>query len=251
MYSPPVYVWLLILVGAVGILGLTSFALYRGAETARAGRRTAALLVAGTVLLFGSWYVTSGVIAEHGGYDLRLGQQPPWLPIAVLSTLVVLLALTRIPLVSRALAAPGTLGRIELAHTFRLVGVAFVIMMALGHLPAVFALPAGLGDMAVGAAAPFIAYRLAKGTGRRAAVWFNALGIVDLVVALTLGTLTGFQIIDVTTSIQAIGQLPLALIPTVGVPLLLTLHIVSLRQLVSPNRAREGALSALAAGGPA
>jgi hypothetical protein len=124
-------------------------------------------------------------------------------------------------------------------------------MMALGHLPAVFAIPAGLGDMAVGVAGPFIAYRLAKGDGRRAAVWFNALGIVDLVVALTLGSLTGFQVINVTTSIQALGQLPLALIPTVTVPLLLTLHIVSLRQLAGTKRASEGALSALAVGGPA
>ncbi|HEX4226355.1 MAG TPA: hypothetical protein VHZ97_28595, partial [Pseudonocardiaceae bacterium] len=118
--------WLLILVGAVGILGLTSFALYRGARTAKAGRGAAALLVAGAVVLFGSWYAISGVIAKHGGYNLGLSQQPPWLPIAVLGTLVVLLALTRIPLVSRALAAPGSLRRIELAHTFRVVGVAFL-----------------------------------------------------------------------------------------------------------------------------
>ena len=45
--------------------------------------------------------------------------------------------------------------------------------MALGHLPALFALPAGLGDVAAGIAAPLVALRLAQGTGRRAALWFN------------------------------------------------------------------------------
>ena len=67
-------------------------------------------------------------------------------------------------------------------------------------LDALFALPAGLGDIAAGIAAPLVAYRLARGTGRRAARWHNAFGMTDLVVALTLGALTGFQLVNVTPS---------------------------------------------------
>jgi hypothetical protein len=52
-----------------------------------------------------------------------------------------------------------------------------------------------------------------------------------MVVALTLGGLTGFQIVHVTPVNSVISELPIVLIPTVGVPLLLALHIVSLRQL--------------------
>ena len=70
--------------------------------------------------------------------------------------------------------------------------------MALGHLPALFALPAGLGDITTGLAAPLVARRLTRGDGRRGAWWFNAFGITDLVVALTLGALTGFRLINVT-----------------------------------------------------
>ena len=33
---------------------------------------------------------------------------------------------------------------LEYPHLFRVEGVAFLIIMALGHLPALFALPAGL-----------------------------------------------------------------------------------------------------------
>ena len=51
--------------------------------------------------------------------------------------------------------------------------------------------------------------------------------MTDLVVALTLGALTGFQLINVTPSGAPISELPLALIPTAAVPLLFALHITS------------------------
>ena len=90
-------------------------------------------------------------------------------------------------MVARALAAPGIASRLELPHLFRVGGVGFLLTMALGHLPALFALPAGLGDIATGLAAPLVARRLAQGTGRRAALWLNVFGMTDLAVALTLG----------------------------------------------------------------
>ena len=55
--------------------------------------------------------------------------------------------------------------------------------------------------------------------------------MTDLVMALTLGALTGFQLLNVTPSGAPISQLPLALIPTAAVPLLLALHITSVSAL--------------------
>jgi hypothetical protein len=123
--------------------------------------------------------------------------------------------------------------------------VAFLIYLALGHLPALFALPAGLGDIATGIAAPFAARGLARGTGHRAALWFNAFGITDLVVALTLGALTGFQLINVTPSGAPLTQVPLALVPTAGVPLLFALHITSMFTLVRTPRPAPSAAGLL------
>jgi hypothetical protein len=117
-------------------------------------------------------------------------------------------------------------------------------MMALGHLPALFAIPAGLGDIIAGISEPLVARRLARGTGRRAALLFNAWGMTDLVLALILGTLTGFQLVHTTPSGSAISSLPLALVPTAGVPLLLTLHIVSVRRLARGPASRRTAPSA-------
>ena len=110
--------------------------------------------------------------------------------------------------------------------------------MAQGHLPAVFALPAGLGDIAIGVAAPFVARRLARGTGRAGAVRFNVLGILDLVVAVSIAFLL-FEFVEVTPSTAPLRLLPLALIPTVAVPLAFALHIESLRQLRTATRPQE------------
>jgi hypothetical protein len=215
----------------------------RGGE----GRRRAALLAGGAAAVLGGWFTASAVIAGHGWYHARLGHQVPWLPIVVVGFLGLLLALRRIPMVARARGAPGMLSRLELPHSFRVTGVAFVITMALGHLPALFALPAGLADIATGLAALLVARGLAQGTGRRAALWLNGFGMTDLVVALTLGALTAYQLVNVTPSGAPISELPLALIPTAEVPLLFALHITSVSALRRTPRTPVPAASPVAA----
>lgn len=227
MYQPPVYLSAITVLGVLGILGLTCVVLYRGARGA--GSRRAGLLAAGAAVPLAAWFTISAVIAGRGGYHTKLGQQPPWLPIATVAVLLALLAATRIPAVARALATPDTVRALGLPHIPRVAGVTFLITMALGHLPALFALPAGLGDIAVGLSAPMIT----RGAGHRRAVWFNVLGTVDLVVALGLGAVTAFQFIPGVAPNDAIAEFPLALIPTVAVPVLLAAHVVSLIKLAA------------------
>ena len=70
--------------------------------------------------------------------------------------------------------------------------------------------------------------------------------MTDLVVALTLGALTGFQLINITPSGAPISELPLALIPTAAVPLLFALHITSLSALSALVRAPRASRSSTA-----
>ena len=231
MYDPPAYLWAITIAGPAAVAAATCIVLYGGAERAGLGRRRAALLAGAAAVLLGGWFTATALIAGHGWYHTL-----PWLPVAVAGFLGTLLALSRIPVVARALAAPGMPSRLELPHTPRVAGVAFLLYLALGHLPALFALPAGLGDIAAGIAAPLVARRLARGTGRRAALWFNTFGMTDLVVALTLGALTGFGLLNVTPSSAPITELPLALVPTAGVPLLFALHITSVSALARASR---------------
>lgn len=124
---------------------------------------------------------------------------------------------------------------VVLSHSFRVVGAVFLALWAFGELPALFALPAGLGDIAVALYAPFIASRVLPRVNERrgAFVAWNALGIFDLALAVTLGILhspgpLGLLKGAVTTGIMA--EFPMALIPGFLVPLFIILHLVSLAQ---------------------
>jgi hypothetical protein len=250
MSSLPAYVGAITVAGTAGILTATGAALYRGTRESGAGRSAAATTAALAAILFAGWAVASAVFAGHGGYHTRLGKQPPWLPIEAVGALVALLLLTRLPVVSRALSVPNAVRLLSWPHAFRVAGVAFVISMILGHVPALFALPAGVGDMAVGIAEPLIARRIKARPGNRAVTWFNILGIVDLVTAMVLGGVTAYGIVHVSPANSALGEFPLALVPTVAVPLLLVLHILTLRRLRSSSTftaARNELVSAAAA----
>jgi hypothetical protein len=248
VYDLPSYVWALVLAGALGIPTATCAVLYRGAVAAGIGRRSATAVTAASAAVLGGWLVVSGLLARAGVYSPDPGEAVPWFLVAVAGTLISLLLATRIPLVSRILAEPGAPARLALPHTLRVVGVLFLIVMAQGHLPAAFALPAGLGDVAIGVAAPFVARRLARGTGRAEAVRFNVLGILDLIVAGIIGFLL-LGLVEVTPSTAPLTLLPLALVPTAAVPLALALHIVSLRRLGAAAKPEENRVAHAPAAG--
>ncbi len=235
MYDPPAYIWAITIAGPTAIAALTCIVLYGGAERAGLGRRRGVLLAGAAAVLLGGWFTATMVIAGHGWYDTR-PSQVPWMAIAAIGSLAALLALSRIPVVARALTAPGMAGRLVLPHSFRVAGVFFLLYLALGHLPALFALPAGLGDIAAGIAAPLVARRFAQGSGRRAVLWFNVYGLVDLTAGITIGALTGYHLLNVTPSTAPIGELPLALITAADVPLMIALHITSLVALARASR---------------
>jgi hypothetical protein len=251
MSDLPAYLWAITIVGLAAIPLATSVVLHGGALRAGLGRQRAGLMAAASVVVFGGWFTAAGVIAGRGGFDSQPGHGVPWLPVAFVGFLLALLALSRIPAVSRVLAAPGMVSRLIHPHTYRVVGVVFLIAMALGRLPALFALPAGLGDIAVGMAAPRVARGLADGTGRRAALWFNAFGLADLVVAMGLGALISYRLISVGPSGAPIVELPLALIPTAGVPLLFALHVTSIAALRRTPATKPGSVRTAEMGTPA
>jgi hypothetical protein len=228
----PVYLWVMTYAEVAGIEGAAAYVLLRGARGAGLGTRRATGISIGAVLVFGGWLAASSVIAARGGFHFRLGHGVPWLPVAVIGYFGALIGLSRLPLVARALTAPGALNRLMMPHSFRIAGIVFVVAMLLGKLPPLFALPAGFGDIAVGVATPWITRKLTDGSGTRAAVWFNLFGMADLTSALALGALTGFRIVSVNPPATLNSDLPLVLVPAVGVPLLFALHITSLTLLL-------------------
>lgn len=120
-------------------------------------------------------------------------------------------------------------------HLWRLEGLVFLILMFTGQMPALWALPAGIGDVIVGSTAFWVARRLEQPGGRRRAIVFNLLGLLDLVVAVGLGITSNAgpaQLFHTTPTPELLTLFPLALVPTFLVPLAFTIHVVSLWQLL-------------------
>lgn len=120
-------------------------------------------------------------------------------------------------------------------HTWRIGGCIFIILMTIGLLPPSFALPAGLGDFAIGVTAPFVAYALSrKSLPSKVFVAWHYAGIADLVVAVTTGVLSSLAMIGILphgTTTRIMGLLPMSLVPTFAVPLLLILHLICIAQM--------------------
>jgi hypothetical protein len=153
----------------------------------------------------------------------------------------------------RSLILSADLRLLTSIQAWRAGGLGFLALYAHGVLPGLFAWPAGLGDIAIGVTAPWMMLALLRrpafAGSPRFVVW-NLLGILDLVVALTMGALSSGFIAglagNVTTA--AMAQLPLVLIPAFLVPLFVMLHLTALlqaRQLMRashPSPVRERAL---------
>jgi hypothetical protein len=241
MGTLPMYAWTLVLVGLTGTIATMCVMLFGGAITAGFGRVTATRVAGGFGALWGAWVLASVLLAKADVYRFEPTRPVPWLPIALMGALVSALLLSRIPVVSRIVAQPDGLWRLTVPQIFRVAGVTFLVVLALGKLPAVFALPAGLGDMAIGVEAVFVARNLRRGIVDRRAVWyFNVLGLVDLVVALAIGFAAApavVRLLLVSPTTEAISLLPLALIPATVVPLAAALHLLSLRRLMQTSTA--------------
>lgn len=178
-----------------------------------------------------------GAVVLLGATGIYLGR-PGQPPLAIFASAVVPLIL--FALAWRASAAfrdfllAVDVRFIVAVQAWRFAGFGFIALYTSNVLPGLFAWPAGLGDMAIGMAAPFWIVTLIKSpeaiASRGFRLW-NTLGILDFVVAFTTATICAMTLAaDTAPSILGMGKLPLALIPTFVVPLFAMLHIVALMQ---------------------
>jgi len=130
------------------------------------------------------------------------------------------------------------LDRIIGLQIYRALGVVFLVEWMLGAMPGAFALPAAIGDIAIGVTAPWIAARVRAGAPRAqgAAVLWNVLGIADLVVAIGTGVLTApgaLHLLSPDFPNVAITMMPLVLVPTISLPLSFLLHLIGLHRIAA------------------
>jgi hypothetical protein len=186
-------------------------------------------------ILLGLWFLAVLLLEAKGAF-VRTPDTPP-LRILLAATIPVALFVaayvTSQPFQQFILSADTRL--FTAIQAWRAGGLAFLALYANGILPALFAWPAGAGDIAIGVTAPWVVMSLVRdpaSVGNRRFVLWNLFGILDLVVAVGTGALSSGFIPglagEVTTG--AMSKLPLLLIPAFIVPLFVMLHLAALFQ---------------------
>jgi hypothetical protein len=201
------------------LMPITVLSIWWTLRRARQGGPSAVLiaLTLSTALAWGAAWVWHPTLAASRFLPAPAGQA------GAIIGLIIALNLLRL--------APGVRAMFRLIDVHRLVdlgvwrviyGAALLALGLLGGLPPAFFWSAALGDIMVGLWAISIVLRRSDVSKREVAAW-NIIGLLDLLHVLVLGALNlgAFYL-----SSPAIP--PLNLLPLVGVPLLLTLHIMTL-----------------------
>jgi hypothetical protein len=195
--------------------------------------RPAAPWAVGTVLA--AWLIATTLVALAGAYRPAVDERLPGVALPLLLGIFgPWLATLTIPTLRDALEDPLTQSRLATLQVWRVLGVAFWVLLARDQLPAAFALPSGLGDIITGAAAPFVARRLDDPRGRTWALAWNAFGIADLLAAIVLGAMANLgsvHFLHTSPTTAVMTRFPMALVPTFLVPLSMVLHFSSVRYL--------------------
>jgi hypothetical protein len=174
------------------------------------------------------WEILAWTLAINGTFA-RTTALPGPLPFAIAVPIIVALALLmsskRVAAALDVTPASWLIG----IQLYRVIGGTFLVFLARGVMPWFFALPAGIGDVAVGLLALPTALWVSSGTpaGRTAAIRWNILGLIDLTVAITTGFLST---LGPNPNVQ-LGAFPTALVPAFAVPTSIILHVLSLWQL--------------------
>ncbi|HLW24323.1 MAG TPA: hypothetical protein VKT22_08195 [Steroidobacteraceae bacterium] len=210
-------------------------------ETQPSGRGGLGFIIA---IVLALWLLLVVALGAAGAFVAAPGQPPLPIAIGVAAPLAVFFAGLRLSPAFRGFVLSVDLRLIAAIQAWRWAGLGFLSLYAYKVLPAVFAWPAGLGDMAIGVTAPWIMLAVARDPAfatRSPFIRWNILGILDLVVAVSIGALSAFFTTGAPGEISTapMATLPLLLIPAFLVPLFLMLHTAALMQSRQLIRSRD------------
>ena len=230
-------------IGAAIVVGFLTLAMAR-----TAGGRVAVLLA------LGAWFVLVLAIGATSALSPALGGAPALGLTVALPIAALVWAYFALPSVRNAMARTPLPALVAL-HVIRLFGFTFLVLYTRGRLPAPFAPSAGWGDMFIGATAMPVAWAAARFGARARPVVFlwNALGVADLVIALTLGPLSApgpLQVFVGPPDASPMTSLPWLVIPGFLVPILMFTHVVIFSRLYARTEVPQPARAWLSEGQP-
>jgi len=131
---------------------------------------------------------------------------------------------------------------LTMLHMWRIIGFVFLALYAFNILPALFAWGAGLGDVAVGLAAPIVVARLAQDPGfvhSRRFILFHIAGLLDFAVAVVTAGLASGAIPSLLTGPVTSAPMevwPMNIFPSFIVPAFIILHLTVFLKLGADRR---------------
>jgi len=187
------------------------------------------------------WFALSFTLGAHGAFINRPGTPPLALLAAVVIPIGLFLLWYRTSHSFHDFVLNADVALLTATQSWRFAGVGFIALNLLGFLPGYFAWPAGLGDMAIGVTAPWVAVALARNAhfaGSKTFVAWNIFGIFDFaVLAVGMGAIAPLIFPDLlhtitpqTVTAAPMRHLPLSLVPSFLVPMFTIFHLIALFQ---------------------
>ena len=230
--------WIATLGAEAFLAGFVLWSLARGASAAGLATHARRRLIWYAGAFIGAWAAVDLVLGSRGVFHYSAQYPLPYISVGILAPLFIgaLFLFTSPALRAAANAIPQS--RLIGIQGVRVLGVTFLILLAQHRLPAVFALPAGIGDILIGLCALALARQFARGNRsvEGVAIVWNLAGILDLVDAVGIGFLastTPYRLIYSTPPTDVMSLLPMVTIPVFGIPLFLLHHGVSLARLTA------------------
>ena len=175
------------------------------------------------------WFLFS--LTASALHIFRTAPDQPPLPVglAVLIPIVIFVIWSAVSQPFRQFLLSLNPSTLTFVQAWRIAGFVFLVLYTYGILPGQLALPAGWGDIAIGATAPLVALKLTNPNHRKGFIVWQLLGITDLVNAVGMGVAARF-INPHGIATSAMTVLPMSLIPTFAVPLFMILHFICIAQ---------------------
>jgi hypothetical protein len=172
-------------------------------------------------IVFWTWLIAAVAAGRQGWLQAMPASAVPALVLGL--TALLALAYRRLGAFSAWVDALDVRGLV-LLHVTRFVGFYFLVLYDRGVLPYAFAVPGGIGDIAVAALALAVCLLpWGEASRRRAISIWNIVGLIELLLTILTAARLGLA---EPGSMHALTQLPLSLLPTFLVPLLLASHLV-------------------------
>jgi uncharacterized membrane protein (DUF485 family) len=129
--------------------------------------------------------------------------------------------------VYKTILANAPLQSLVRLHSFRIIGVFFIILALHDALPKPFAIIAGLGDMLTAISSFFVANAIQqqKKYAKRLTFFWNLFGTIDILfTAVAANLLTKLSIDNGSMGVDTLAVFPFCIIPAFAPPVILFLH---------------------------